>query len=94
MNIGMYAAKANNATIEYFPHCLDVAITYQIHDQQLMQELQLVSSRQQSGSEVAPRLPKVTFHNHVDFEFMDSHEIAASEWPRLTLETISVHPLS
>ena len=94
MNIGVYAAKANNATLEYFQHCLDVARTYQIHDQQLMQELQVVSSRQQAGYEMNPRFPNVTFQYHVNFEFMGSHEIAASEWPRLTLETIAVHPLS
>ena len=94
MNIGVYAVNANNATREYFQHCLDVALTYPIHDQRLMQQLKHDSENQQIGDEVIPDHPNVTFQYYVDFELLGSHEIASSEWPRPTIETIAIHPLS
>ena len=68
MNIGVYSAKANNATLEYFQHCLDVTKTYQIHDQLLIQKLQYASSWQKAGSQGAPPFPNVTFQHDVHFE--------------------------
>ena len=94
MNIGVYSVHANNATCEYFQHCLDVALTYQIHDQRLMQQLKRVSEAQQNGDEAIPNHPNVTFQYYVDYELLGSHEIASSEWPRPTIETIAIHPLS
>jgi hypothetical protein len=94
MNIGVYAVNANNGTLEYFQHCLDVAVQYDIHDQKLMQQLQVVSKSQRFGESVPAHFPNVTFKNHIFIETLGSHEIASSEWPRLTPNTIAIHPLS
>lgn len=94
MNIGVYAVTANNATREYFQHCLDVAVQYDIHDQKLMQQLQVVSTSQRERQRAQANFPNVTFTNHIFIETLGSHEVASSEWPRLTPNTIAIHPLS
>jgi hypothetical protein len=95
MNIGVYSVKANNATRQYFQHCLTVATQYQIHDQLLMQHLETVSNSQKGKWDyLPPMFPNVTFENYIEIELMGAHEIVCSEWPRPTIDTIAIHPLS
>ena len=94
MNIGVYAVNSNDATREYFQHCLDVASKVEVHDQKLMQQLETVSGLQKIGQDVPRNYPNVTFEHHIQIAFLNSHEIACSEWPRATVETIAIHPLS
>ena len=96
MNIGVYSVNANNATREYFRHCLTVAAQYQIHDQRLMEQLGTVSKAQKVkwAHNLPPDFPNVTFTNYIEIELMGAHEIACSEWPRPTIDTIAIHPLS
>ena len=94
MNIGVYAVIADDATREYFQHCLDVAAKIEIHDQTLMQDLKIVSGHQKEGKIAPPKYPNVTFQHFSDINILGSDVIAASEWPRFTIGTIAIHPLS
>jgi len=94
MNIGVYAVNSNDATREYFQHCLDVAAKIEIHDQTLMQDLKIVSGHQKEGKIAPPKYPNVTFQHFSDINILGSDVIAASEWPRFTIDTIAIHPLS
>jgi hypothetical protein len=38
--------------------------------------------------------PNVTFQQFIHTKILNAHEIACSEWPRLTVETIAIHLLS
>jgi len=93
-NIGVYAVNANDATREYFQHCLEVSAKVEIHDQKLMQYLATVSRHQEEGKDPLDDHPNVTFEHYVHMELLSPHEIACSEWPRATLETIAIHPLA
>jgi len=94
MNIGVYSVSANDATCEYFQHCLDVAAKVDIHDQLLMQHLNIVSGYQERGTIAPPKFPNVTFQHYIHIETLGANEISASEWPRLTVDTIAIHPLA
>lgn len=64
---------------------------YPIHDQLLMQLLQCVSEPQEFGSLLPLNHPNVSFQQFIHTELLNVHEIACSEWPTVTVETIAIN---
>jgi Nucleotide-diphospho-sugar transferase len=59
-NIGVYASKANDRTLEYFGHCLDILSEKpQTHDQYVMVSMDLFAPQNMSA-----RTPNLNEHNH------------------------------
>jgi hypothetical protein len=101
-NIGVYAAKANKYTQEYFEICIDVLKQRpKTHDQWAMQQVHHVYQNAlynrtfelfgNWGEEGPPPVPKV---NHpFQARLWSPHEIVADERPTPTLETMAIHTL-
>lgn len=97
MNIGVYSAKANAATLEYFQQCIQVGSKTSIHDQELMHLLYMLhhSVHQNTPRAIpkAARLLNVTVVHPVQVELIGAHEIVAAShiWP--TGSSIAIHVL-
>jgi hypothetical protein len=101
-NIGVYAAKANNYSIEYFQTCLEVLKHRpETHDQWAMAEVHrlfehtLRNQTYQLGGDWGPQGPPPTPRVQLPFEgkYWSPHEIVADERPMPTGETMAIHTL-
>jgi hypothetical protein len=102
-NIGVYAAKANKYTQEYFAHCIDALKQRpETHDQLVMQQVHLAFENALNnqtfefggywGKDVSPPpVPKVNWP--FKGRFWSPHDIAADERPLPTRETMAIHTL-
>ncbi|KAG7355521.1 nucleotide-diphospho-sugar transferase [Nitzschia inconspicua] len=101
-NIGVYAAKANDYTKEYFEICIDVLKQRpETHDQWAMQQVGYLyesTLKNQSfefggnwGEKGPPPVPPVKFP--FTARLWGPHEIVADERPTPTLETMAIHTL-
>ncbi len=102
-NIGVYAAKADKFTNEYFRLCLDILNEKpETHDQYVMKDIQRLFMNTYHGKDYElhkaykpdgpPKTPKVQY----PFEALmfSPHEIVADERPTTTQVTLAIHTLN
>ena len=101
-NIGVYAAKSNGFSKEYFQVCLDVLkLRPETHDQWAMAEVHrlfehtLRNQTYKLGGDWGPKGPPPTPDVQLAFEaqYWSPHEIVADERPMPTGETMAIHTL-
>jgi Nucleotide-diphospho-sugar transferase len=101
-NIGVYAAKSNNRTIEYFETCIDVLQQRpETHDQLAMQQVHdlykfTLYNRPYKfggnwGEKVPPPVPSIKLPFRA--KYWGPHDIVADERPTPTSETMAIHTL-